>query len=172
MSDYRRQVLDEILNRFKEEILEALADSHTKGMLWQERFSHEAMNRALRVEPGVGRGDMLVAGKVVQCKSVDQITGDNCVAIDNMRPVKANGNERGYLVGEYDVMALQHRGHTYLIPAASLVRGQKLASRVRLQEVAQFRDNWEVFDAGYLPPEPPQKTLWSDCDTSEREAVA
>lgn len=112
-----------------------------------------AIERGFAVEPSDGRGDMKVNGLVVQCKHIDAVRSGDAIDIANMRPVGANNGHRGYMVGEYDVLALRHHDGVYLIPAAWLDAGDgTLASRVRTHEIDQFRDGWSVFANGYEPP--------------------
>ena len=89
----------------------------------------------------------------MQCKHIDAVRGSGWIDISNMRPVGANGGHRGYLVGEYDVLALRHREGIYLIPSQHLKVGDgTLRSRVRLAEIQPFRDAWPVFGGDYTPP--------------------
>jgi hypothetical protein len=140
------------LERFSSELLMAVPDSHQKGMAWQSEFALLAGKRGLHVAPGDLRADLRVAGKRVQCKNIDAVTGKR-IDISNMRPVLSNGGYRGYLAHELDVLALRHLGVLYLIPKDSICneRGQ-IASRVSLVSVSKFQDNWSVFQANYVPP--------------------
>lgn len=153
ISDIKRRHLDGILQDAAERIWVLLSDSHQKGQKWQADMEALAAERGLAVEPTDGRGDMKINGLVVQCKHIDAIRSADTLDIANMRPVEANNGHRGYVTGEYDVLALRHHESLYLIPAAWLDTGSgTLASRVRLSEIGQFRDGWAVFCNDYEPP--------------------
>jgi len=141
-----------LLNRFACAVMNTSPDSHQKGMAWQSQFTELARGRGLSVSEGHGRADLLVSGKKVQCKNIDAVRG-GMIDISNMRPVKANGNYRGYFAYELEVLALLHCGIIYLIPQESICdeRGA-IASRVSRSFVSQFEENWSVFDCDYAPP--------------------
>jgi len=153
ISDIKRRNLDAMVQDFADRIWILLADSHQKGQRWESDFEALARQRSLDVDLSNGRGDTKVNGLVVQCKHIDALKSGDSIDIANMRPVEANNGHRGYMAGEYDVLALQHNGGVYLIPSTWLDAGDgTLASRVRLQEIDQFRDAWKVFFNGYKPP--------------------
>jgi hypothetical protein len=141
-----------LLHRFASAVMNTTPDSHQKGMAWQSQFARIARNRGLVVEPGTGRSDLVVTGKRVQCKNIDSVRG-RMIDISNMRPVKANDGHRGYLAHELDVLALLHCGKIFLIPRDSICdeRGV-IAGKVSTSFIAQFQDNWGVFDVTYVPP--------------------
>ena len=140
-------------------------DSHRKGKAWEADFEQLARGRGLAVEPGEGRVDMKVAGLLVQCKACDRLAGRS-IDVANMRPVAANGGLRGYMRHEVDVLALRHAGGVFLIPADRMVNGDgTLRGRVRVDEIEQFRDAWGVFDADYVAPLNPQRSLFGDLTT-------
>jgi hypothetical protein len=148
--------VEEIVTKFLHDVVAAVqtaCSSHHKGAEWEKEFSKECCNRDLPVTKYMpGRHDMEVNGYFTQCKCIDQVT-NGWVAIDNMRPVKANGGERGYKVGEYDVLALRCRGATYLIPAGYLHDSDRpgfLKSRLQLERYQHCIDFWEIF-AGQKP---------------------
>jgi len=146
------RVMSWLLKRFAYAVVGRSPDSHQKGMAWQLRFAELARSRGLVVDDGAGRADLLVSGKKVQCKNIDAVR-DGMIDISNMRPVKANGNFRGYLAHELEVLALLHCGSIYLIPQESICdeRGV-IAGRVSRLFVSQFQENWSVFDFDYRPP--------------------
>ena len=153
ISEMKRRQVDEILREAGERIFLLLADSHEKGRRWEQEVESSAKSLGLVVEAGRGRGDLRINGLVVQCKHIDAVRGGDVLDIANMRPVGANGNHRGYLVGEYDVLALRHHDAVYLVPAVCLDAGDgTLRSRVRLSEIEAFRDSWDVFGDNYTPP--------------------
>lgn len=153
ISDLKRRNLDGLVQEFADRIWLLLSDSHQKGQRWESEVATLATERGLAVEPSDGRGDMKVNGLVVQCKHIDAVRSGGAIDIANMRPVEANNGHRGYMVGEYDVLALRHHDGVYLIPAAWLDTGDgTLASHVRLCGIDQFRDGWSVFANGYQPP--------------------
>lgn len=153
VTNMKRIRLNEILHDAAEQIWTLLSDSHQKGRQWEADMVAMATDRGLTVEPGRGRGDMKIHGMTVQCKHIDAVRCGGSIDISNMRPVEANNGHRGYVAGEYDVLALRHHEHAYMIPAAWLANDDgTLAGRVRLNEIEQFRDGWHVFTDGYLPP--------------------
>ena len=153
IAEAKRQQLEAILREAGERIWLLLADSHEKGRRWEREVEAMAASRGLAVEPGDGRGDLKINGRTVQCKHIDASRSGDTLDIANMRPVGANGNHRGYLVGEYDVLALRHQDFIYIIPSQQLDAGDgTLRSRVRLSEINEFRDAWDVFGEGYSPP--------------------
>lgn len=139
-------VVDRIIELAQQEM-----SSHHKGAAWELRFIDLARDRGLdvrRSQQSEGRHDLWVAGVKVQCKHIDDIKG-GCVDIDNMRPVKSQDNERGYRVGEYEVLALQCRGDIYLVPANELEDPNRpgfLRSKLRLENHQHAIGNWGVFD--------------------------
>lgn len=159
-----REILLEALASAEHAILPLIEDSHEKGTRWEREFSGMAADRGLAVEDGAGREDLVVAGVRVQCKHIDALRSGDTLDIANMRPVGANNGHRGYMIGEYDVLALRHGDGVYLIPATWLDAGNgTLASRIRLSLIGQFRDAWEVFDTGYAAPRrDAQQSLWMD----------
>jgi hypothetical protein len=152
-----------LLHRFSAELTKAMADSHQKGMAWQQEFMALASGRGLHVSPGVGRADFVVAGKLVQCKAIDCVNANGRIDASNMRPVKSNGGHRGYLAHEYDVLALLHLGEVFLIPSNLLCdeRGV-IAGSVSSSFIRQFKDNWGVFDANYIPPDKDRQQTFFD----------
>lgn len=153
ITETKRQQLDAILREAGERIWLLLADSHEKGKRWEREVESMAAARGLAVEPGDGRGDLKINGRIVQCKHIDASRSGDTLDIANMRPVGANGNHRGYLVGEYDVLALRHHDCIFMIPSQRLDAGDgTLRSRVRLSEIEEFRDAWTVFGDDYTPP--------------------
>lgn len=163
LSAWKRQRFEELLQRFSEEMWALTEDSHGKGMRWEEEFSRMAESRGLVVDRPIGRADLSVNGKQVQCKSIDRESG-GWIDVSNMRPVKANGGLRGYLASEIDVLALRHRGDLYLIPSEYMANDAGvLQPRVRLDRLANFASGWGVFDAGYVAPSVPrQMRLFDD----------
>lgn len=152
IAEAKRQQLNEIMREAGERIWLLLSDSHEKGRRWEGDFQSLAAARGLAVEPGNGRGDKKINGRIVQCKHIDATRSGDTLDIANMRPVGANGGHRGYLVGEYDVLALRHHDSIYLIPAQYLDAGDGfLSGRVRLSEIEVFRDAWHVFGVDYTP---------------------
>jgi hypothetical protein len=150
--EWKRKQLRDILERFEQEIMEVMADSHEKGMRWEKEFVAEAKQRGFVVEAPTGREDWVVNGLKVQCKNIDDV---RCgwIDISNMRPVKANSGFRGYLRIEIDVLALRHRGRIFLIPSSTLDDDSgRLRGRVTESEVQSFADNWSAFDRDYTPP--------------------
>lgn len=140
--------LDELEEAAREEF-----SSHHKGVQWQSEFGSMAESRGLTVaavRQHEGRHDLWVAGMRVQCKHIDE-SRSGVVSIDNMRPVKANNNERGYRVGEYEVMALRHSGNVFIIPASELVDNERpgfLMSKVQIVRFRDYIDAWTVFSGG------------------------
>lgn len=153
VAEAKRQQLEEILRELVDRIWHLMADSHEKGKRWESEVQNLAEARSLTVEPGESRGDLKINGRTVQCKHIDASRSGDTLDIANMRPVVANGGHRGYLAGEYDVLALRHQEHVYLIPAECLKAGDgTLLGRVRLSEIERFRDAWCVFGHDYTPP--------------------
>lgn len=128
-------------------------NAHHKGAAWESLFADQAIKRGLIIEKRKGtRSDLVVNGKLVQCKNIDQITGGKLL-IENARPVRSNNGIRGYLRGEYDILALLHRGTVYLIPESRLVIDDaRLATQIAIESFSDCIDNWQVFDANYIPP--------------------
>jgi len=127
--------------------------SHDKGMQWETDFVQMCRKRGLDVRKEIkGRHDMEVSGYRVQCKKIDQVV-NGMVAIDNMRPVKANGGERGYKIIEYDVLSLMCNGSLYLVPVQELqdpCRAGFVRPRLRLEHHSHHLDAWAVFE-GEIP---------------------
>ena len=153
VSESKREVVRSLLRDLEDRVLELMCDSHEKGKRWESDVAELANSRGLVVEPSDGRGDMKINGLVVQCKHIDAIRSGETLDVSNMRPVNANDGHRGYVVGEYDVLALKHRDGVYLIPAQWMDTGNgTLAGSVRISHIQQFRNDWCVFDGNYVPP--------------------
>ena len=143
--------MENIVSRFLAEIAdscETLFSSHHKGMAWEAEFVCMCEKRGFSVTKDLpGRHDREVNGHKVQCKQIDQVIR-GAVSIDNMRPVKANGGERGYLVSEYDVLALRCSGNVYLVPSEELSDAQRqyfIRSRMVLDDFKHCISAWTIF---------------------------
>lgn len=146
--------------KFANDVWLASLNSQQKGKLWESEFESECAKRGLHVLKCNGRHDFLINGIKTQCKATDRIENGR-VWINNSRPVKANGNHRGYTVGEYEVMALKSLGRIFLIPATSLVseNSNLLADVVSIQHAEQFEGNLDIFiKRNWINPQP---TLFS-----------
>lgn len=153
ITEHKKRLIDKVVREAVDQILLITADSHEKGRLWEEQFRYLAASQGLDVQGSDGRGDLTVNGLVVQCKHIDATRSGDVLDIANMRPVSANGNHRGYLVGEYDVLALRHYEAIYIVPSQALEAGNgTLLSRVRLSEISSYLDAWHVFSSEYVPP--------------------
>lgn len=129
--------------------------SHHKGAAWESEFVAIAKSKGLVVDnPSSGRHDKEVNGMRVQCKCIDEVRNGR-VCIDNMRPVKANDNERGYMVSEYDVLALKSCGEIFIIPVEELHDTQRKGfcrSKISIESIKHFKNAWAVFDGkSHLP---------------------
>ena len=138
----------------REQIIEAVLDgasvkdSHRKGVAWEETVEQHARGLGYTVEPGNGRNDMIINGWRVQCKHVDEERNGK-VCISNMRPVKANGGFRGYLVENVDVFCIQHRGLSSVIPVREVTTdGIKVDQHVSTSKLKQYAERWDLF----MPP--------------------
>ena len=150
-----KRLIHHKLDDFIDEIIElcrAEFSSHHKGIQWERDFLRLAKQHNLSAEKDskCGRGDVKVENRRVQCKHLDA-HNNGLVSIDNMRPVKANENNRGYMVGEYDVFALKHNDSVYLISATELVDNTRpgwLKNRIRICDYRHCVDNWTIFSGG------------------------
>lgn len=162
--DWKRQRFDELLRRFGDDLWALTEDSHRKGARWEEDFARMAHERGFAVGTVIGRADLLVNGKRVQCKNCD-MEKNGWVDISNRMPVKSNGGLRGYLASEVDVVALRHRDRVYLIPSAVLANESGvLQSRVQTDRLGPFVDGWGIFETGYVPPETHKQTTFLDVE--------
>ena len=122
--------------------------SHHKGMEWELLFCTIAEEKGLTVlSADNNRHDRIVAGKRCQVKHIDELRS-GYVSIDNMRPVKANGGERGYLLSEYDIMVLKHRDKVFIIPSREMEdvnRPGWVKSKIRIANYRAFVDQWDLF---------------------------
>ena len=136
----RDQILRAILDK------RTIKDSHHKGIAFENLVREIAHGLQIVVDDSVGREDMILNGKRVQAKWIDELRGRQ-VPIDNMRPVKQNDGRRGYLLSEIDVFILKHRHQIYVIPSSRIAGADgMLLSRIDPSEYKDCIDNWSVFD--------------------------
>lgn len=153
VSQSKRETLRALFGELEEKVLVLMCDSHEKGRMWEQLLAEMAASRGLSVEPGEGRGDLKINGVSVQCKHIDATRDGDVIDISNMRPVMANDGLRGYLAGEYGVLALRHKDSLFFVPASFITdEAGKIRGRVRISSIRQFESRWEVFESGYAPP--------------------
>lgn len=93
--------------------------------------------------------DVVANGQRVQCKHKD--------FAEPWGGIRVARGQHKYAVGDYDVLAVRHRGRVYLIPAEHLNRGDgTLATKIRVARVARFADAWSVLRS-------PGNELQKDC---------
>ncbi len=113
-----------------------------KGYRWEKEFCEMATVRGLHVAPPTdSKHDCRVNGKRVQCKRVDNITGNICTT-----PILGR-SYLGYSVSDWDVLAMKQMSRFLLIPSAAMVLedGERLVNQIKPGEWTEWVDRWDVF---------------------------
>lgn len=114
--------------------------SRTVGLGFESDFVDLCRERGLSAYTVKGKTwDVVANGLRVQCKHKD--------FAEEWGGIRVARGQHKYAVGDYDVLAVRHKGRIYLIPANRLDRGDgTLATKIRVANVGRFADAWSVLE--------------------------
>jgi hypothetical protein len=134
-----------------------------KGKLFEDELSEIASGLGMVVShpPRRCRYDLLINGKTVQCKKLDYVYGTESRPSLLVLAKMAGREHSGYERGDWDVLAIKHRGETAIIPADSVLMscGTRIKLHVPIDEFNKWIDRWDVFGESFTVPDSRHKQL-------------
>lgn len=112
------------------------------GWHWEDEFRAVCELHGFECDkPGLNsRHDLMVNNKRVQCKFT---------TAKNRIDLRKNGHNEKYKPNDFDIMALNVSMNIYLVPIDYLLNKDltEVRTSVKIDEISQFKDNYEVFNA-------------------------